>query len=172
MRYIRSSYDRKSNKHYANLHLARGGELRQRDRWDTTNGDRDVEGQVVAVVGGDVYTALNTTERTIDEADQLNLTEEVLRASGGTGESGLDGLAHVTENDVATSSVVGLSNERGKTSRAGVGGGHRTRGVVANNVAGVWDELIDVAGRSGGDDIGGLVEHIVGLDLTNETGNG
>ena len=102
----------------------------------TSNGDRDVERQVVRRGGGDIQTTLNAAERAREQADQLNLTVEGDNASLGA-QCRLDGLAHVAKNDGAR--VGGLGNEgvqRTRTSR-----GHITRRVVANNVAGRRGEI-------------------------------
>ena len=151
------------NKKKHNLHLARAVDWDSRRLRRTSNGDRDVEGQVVSVVSGDVYATLNATERGREEADQLNLT--VVRDNARKGS--LNRLAHVAKNDGASGSSLG--NESGKRTRTSRG--HITRRVVANDVAGRRSEIKCYCGTIS-DDGGGVVEHAVGLNLTDEALNG
>ena len=119
-----------------NLHLARAVDWDSRRLRRTSNGDRDVERQVVRRGGGDIRTTLNAAERAREQADQLNLTVEGYNAGLGA-QCRLDGLAHVAKKDGAR--VGGLGNEgvqRTRTSRC-----HITRRVVANNVAGRRGEI-------------------------------
>ena len=131
----------------------------------TSNGDRDVEREVVRAVSGDIHATLNTANRGREQADQLNLTVEGDYAPLGV-QCRLDGLAHVTKNDGARS--VRLTDEDGKLRRTSRS--HITRRVVANNVVGRRSK-IERNGSSVCDDGGGVVEHAVGLNLTNETLN-
>lgn len=124
------------NKKKHNLHLARVVDWDSRRLRRTSNGDRDVERQVVRAVSGDIYATLNATERGREQADQLNLTVEGDNACEADRRR-LDCLAHVTKNNGAR--VGGLGNEgvkRTRTSRR-----HITRRVVANNVAGRRGEI-------------------------------
>lgn len=132
----------------------------------TSNGDRDVEREVVRASGGDVYATLNATDRGREEADQLNLTVEGYNARLGV-QRCLDGLAHVAKNDGASGRSLG--NEGGKRTRTSCG--HITRRVVANDVAGRGSEVKCHCGTIG-DDGGGVVKHAVGLNLTDEALNG
>ena len=132
----------------------------------TSNGDRDVERQVVRAGSGDIHATLNATERGREEADQLNLTVEGDNACEADRRR-LDRLAHVTKNDGAR--VGGLGNEGVQRTRAG--GRHVSRRVVAHNVAGRRGE---VERNSGGacDDGGGAEVHAIVIDLANKTLNG
>ena len=147
--------------------MARGVDQGDLCRHRTTNSDRDVEGQVVRRISGGVHTTLNAKR---GEAEKLNLAKEVKHGRR-TGNSGLDGLAHVTENDVGARKGADRRNSSTKRADASASKGHRARGVVANNVVSIGGELIH-KGLRAGNDIGGLVEHVVVMILTNETSNG
>ena len=95
--------------------------------------------------------------------EQLNLTEvaDVASWDGGT-----DGLSHITEEGRVRRIGGGGESGRERTRRRG----HDTSGVVANGT-GRRDELEGIS-SGGGEDVGGAVVGVVGLDLTNETLNG
>ena len=133
-----------------------------------SNGDRDVERQVVRAGSRDIHATLNTANRGREQADQLNLTVEGEHGSAGANNS-LDRLAHVTKNDTACGGGVSLSNEGGKRTRAG--GCHVSRRVVAHDVAGRRGEI---KRNSGGvrNDGGGAEVHAIVIDLANKTLNG
>lgn len=131
---------------------------------DAGNRNRDVEGQVRGISIRGRRATLDVGSRgSVGRHEQLNLTEVTDRAvrKGGT-----DGLAHVTEEGRVRR--IGGSGESGRerTRRRG----HDTSGVVANGTS-RRDELIGIGG-GGGQDGGGAVVGVVGLDLTNKTGNG
>ena len=131
---------------------------------DAGNRNGDVEGQVRAVGIRGRHAALNAGSRAGgSRQEQLNLTKVANRASW---DGGTDGLAHVTEEGRVRRIGGGGESSLERTRRRG----HDTSGVVANS-AGRWDEL-EGSSRGGGEDVGGAVVGVVGLNLANETGNG
>ena len=138
---------------------------RDNSRRDAGNRDGDVEGQVRAVLIRDQHGTLNVGgDASVGRDEELNLTEvaDVARA----GDGGTDGLAHVTEEGRVRR--IGGSGESGR--KQARRGGHDASGVVANSTSG-RDELVRIGGR-GAKDGGSAVVGVVGLNLTNETGNG
>ena len=97
--------------------------------------------------------------------EQLNLTE-VANVAAGTADWGLDGLAHVTEEGRVRRIGGGGESSLERTRR-----GQHVAGRVVANGTGRRDELVRIRG-GGGEDDGGAVIGVVGLDLTNKTGNG
>jgi len=97
------------------------------------------------------------------------LTEEANRARQ-RGDRGLNGLAHVAEDQVAsgTSGVNGLVDGGLEQGRSRL---HVSRGVVADGVGGRWDEFVAIRGRGGGDH-GGTVVRGGELILLDEASNG
>ena len=138
-----------------------------RDNTYTVDSNGDVEGEVVGVgIRGSGGTENASGAKS--GVNELNLTEETNGACG-AGKGSANGLAHVTEDNISTRTSVGGGNcNRKRTSSSS---SHVARGIVANNVGGIRDQLKGKCG-SGGDN-GGSAEEVVGvINLTNETADG
>ena len=126
-------------------------------RGDAQGNDRDVEGQeVVGNLAANAKGAGTDTAQVRGDGGgghQLNLAEE---ANVAVGQRGTDGLAHVAEDEVSSST---LSGDGGLQARAG-GGHHAGDG-----------HLISKGGGGGNDRGGGVISGSEG-DLTDETLNG
>jgi len=165
-----------------NLHSAAHASLNagSSDARNAHDGDWDVEGVEVGqgirgvvgtentegVAGGATVVALGRGQGR--GAQELNLTEEADR-SGEASNWGLDGLAHITEDQVARAarSRHGGGDGSLESSR---GNGHVARWVVADSVAGRGVKLVAIGG-GGGSDGGGAVVRVGRGDLANETSN-
>jgi len=139
---------------------------RDKSSRDAGNRNGNVEGQVRGVLIRDRHSTLNVGgDASVRRDEELNLTE-VADVAADAGDWGTDGLAHVTEEGRVRR--IGGSGESGrKRTRRG---GHVASGVVTNSASG-RDELVRIGG-GGAKDGGSAVVGVVGLDLTNETGNG
>ena len=137
---------------------------------DTVDHDGDVEGEVVGVgIRGSGGTEnASSANKGVEE---LNLAEEADGARG-AGNGGANGLAHVAKNQVSSRAAVGsVDSLLNSKDQSGRGSGHVARGVVANNVGGIRDQLKGVGG--GGSSNGSSAEEVVGvINLTNETADG
>ena len=133
-------------------------------RRNAGNRNRDVEGQVRAVLIRDQNGTLNVgSDTSVRRDEELNLTEVADVASW---DSGTDGLAHVTEESRVRRVGGGGESSCERTRRRG----HDASRVVADGASG-RDELERIGG-GGTKDGGGAVVGVVGLNLTNETLNG
>jgi hypothetical protein len=132
---------------------------------DTANNNGQVEGQVSGV--DRTSTALDTKEVTAgatDEAlcvsdglreEELNLAEIARGTRGSTslsigerrGQRSIDNLTHVTEHaeSLRTTCGDGLDSLLGRS----LGGDHKARGVVADNIGRRGDKLTSLASKSG-----------------------
>lgn len=139
---------------------------RDKSSRDAGNRDGNVEGQVRGVNTRGRYRALNVGgDASVGRDEQLNLTE-VADVAADAADGGTDGLAHVTEESRVRRISGSGESSRKRTRRSG----HEARRVVADGTSG-RDELVRIGG-GGAKDGGSAVVGVVGLDLTNETGNG
>ena len=99
---------------------------------------------------------------------ELHLTVEADR-SGEAVQGGLNGLAHITEDQVARTAGRGGGVRDGEL-EGGRGNGHVARWVVADGVAGRGVKLVAIGAGGSGDDGGAVVRVRLG-DLANETSN-
>jgi hypothetical protein len=142
------------------------------DTRNAQNNNWDVEGEVVnsgnteGVAAQAAVVALSRSEgRGVKE---LHLTEEA-DWSGEGADGGLDGLAHITEDQISRSTRSGDGTGNGAL-EGSVRSGHVARWVVAHNVVGRGVKLVAIGSRGGGDDGGAVVRVRLG-DLANETSN-
>jgi hypothetical protein len=133
---------------------------------DTVDCNGDIEGEVVGV---GIRGSGGTEDAGGAESgvNKLNLTEEA-NGTRGAVDGSTNGLAHVTEDNIVTSTRVSGGNCGLESSR---GDSHEARSIVANNVGGISNQLINVGAR--GSDNSGSAEEVVGvINLTNETADG
>lgn len=162
-----------------NLHRTAGanqvGGGGRRNTGNAQNNGWDVEGEVInsgdteGVAAQAAVVALGRSESR--GGKELHLTEEADWAT--ETDWGLDGLAHITEDQVCSTARASSSDSAGNGSNQGrIGSGHVARWVVADNVAGGWVKLVAIGGdvARGGDDAGGVVRARLG-DLADETSN-
>ena len=149
----------------------------RRNTGNAQNNGWDVEGEVrnssdtegVAVQAAVV--ALGRSEGRWQQ--ELHLTEEADAGIGTVSDGSLDGLAHITEDQVCSTARASSSDSAGNGSNQGrIGSGHVARWVVADNVVGRGVKLVAIGGdvASGSDDGGGVVRVRLG-DLADETSN-
>lgn len=144
------------------------------DTRNAQNNNWDVEGEVInsgdteGVAAQAAVVALGRSEGRWGQ--ELHLTEEAAWSSEGA-DGGLDGLAHITEDQIGHATRSGGSTGNGAREGSGCSG-HVARWVVADGVAGSWVELVAIGGNvAAGADDGGVVVRVGRGDLANETSN-
>lgn len=161
----------------ANLHsTASANQVVGSGRRNTSNAQNnnwDVEGEVINsgdTEGAAVHATVVALGQSEDRGGkELHLAEEAHVGAGEGADGGLDGLAHITEDEVCSTASSGNSASNGalEGSRRS---GHVARWVVANNVASRGVKLVAIS-RGRADDDGGAVVRVRLGDLADETSN-
>lgn len=145
----------------------------RRNTSNAQNNGWDVEGEVINsgdTEGVAVQAAIVALGRSEGRwRQELHLTEEADVGAGTVSDGSLDGLAHITEDQVSRTAGSGDSTGNG-SNQGRIGSGHVARWVVADNVVGRGVKLVAIGRGGGGDNGGGVVRVRLG-DLADETSN-